>query len=239
MTTFEMQQLFEELLQTSNPLFNDSEKPDTDTIFRYLNLAQVEYIQKKYLSAPTFYERTQVIGANMNDLKNLIVTLDFLNSPTPPYTNSIVLIPDTLAVWHYLSLSGVITRTYPYTTTSSLIDFTPIEAENLNQYLTTSINKPIILVPVYTHTKRGIPNVLGDQSGILVIHDSYTTLTPTSTKAQVMTYPRLLVLEVEVGASTTQTDICDIATYLHEDIVKMAVLLYESQKYKLISKEAK
>lgn len=237
MTTLEMQRLFEEMLQTSSPLYNDIEKPDTDTIFRYLNTAQVEYIQKKYLSGANYFEKTKVIGANLNDLKNLIKTVSFFNSPAPPYVNSIVLKPDSLAVWHYLSLSGVMTRTYPYATTSTLIDFTPIESEDLNKYLTTSINKPIILVPVFSHTLTGLNNLLEDNSGVLVIHDAYTTLTPTSSKAQALVYPRSLVLEVEVGADSTQTDICDLATYLHEDVVKYAVGLYEQQKYKLVSKE--
>lgn len=232
-----MQKLFEELLQTSNSLYNDSEKPDTDTIFRYLNLAQIEYIQKKYLSGTTFYEKTKIIGANLNDLKNMIKTISFLESPNTPYTNSTLLKPDNIAVWHYLSLTGIISRTAPYSTTLTPIDFTQIEAKDLNQYLTTSINKPIILVPVYSQTSTDLSNSLEDNSGIIVIHDSYTTLVPTSTKAQAMVYPRTLVLEVEAGEEGRQTNICDIATYLHEDIVKFAVTLYEQQKYKLISKE--
>lgn len=238
MTTLEMQQLFEELLQTSSPLYNDSDKPDTDTIFRYLNLAQIEYIEKKYLSAPTFYERTKVIGNNLNDLKNLIYTSELTEvTTTPYYTNTLIFKNTTKSIWHYISVTGKISRTYPYATTDTLIDLIPIEAEKLNKYLTTSINKPLILVPVYTQTHSQVDDLIDNQEVLLVIYDSYTTYSDEDTVAHYLVQPKKLVLEVI--DTTTETEICQIADYLHEEVVKLAVANYEQQKYKLVSKEGK
>lgn len=238
MTTFEMQQLFETLLQTSNPSYNDADKPDTDTIFRYLNQAQVKYIKDKYLSAPSFYERTRILGNNLNDLKNLIF-IDSLNevTVTPDYPNSLIFKHATDSIWHYLSVSGKITRTYPAAVSNTLIDLMPIEAGDLNKYLTTAINKPIILVPVFTQTQGHVAGAIDNNETLLVIYDAYTTYETTGTKAHYLVYPKTLVLTDDLVDTTTQTDICQLADYLHEEIVELAVALFEEKKYKLISKE--
>jgi len=240
MTTFEMQQLFETLLQTSSPLFNDSEKPDTDTIFRYLNEAQIKYIKDKYLSAPTFYERTRILGSNLNDLKNLI-RIDSLTDVTfaPDYVNTLIFKHATDSVWHYLSVSGKITRTYPYATSNSLIDLLPIEAGELNKHLTTSINKPLILVPVYTQTQSQVAGAIDNNMALLVVYDSYTTYEATGTKAHYLVYPKTLVLTDDITDATIETDVCQLADYSHEELVKLAVNLFEQQKYKLTTKEDK
>ncbi len=172
MTTFEMQQLFETLLQTSSPLFNDSEKPDTDTIFRYLNEAQLKYIKDKYLSAPTFYERTRILGNSLNDLKNLIHILDLTEvTTTPYYPNTLIFKSKIFSIWHYISVAGIISRPSPniYITDSTLIDLTPIEADDINKYLTTSINKPLILVPVFTQVHSQITDTIDNQLSLLVV----------------------------------------------------------------------
>ena len=237
MTTFEMQQLFETLLQTSSPIFNDAEKPDTDTIFRYLNQAQVKYIKDKYLSAPTFYERTRILGNSLNDLKNLIF-IDSLTNVTaaPDYVNTLIFKHATVSIWHYLSVSGKITRTHPYATTNSLIDLTPIEAGDLNKYLTTSINKPLILVPVFTQTQGHGAGATENNETLLIVYDAYTTYESAGTKAHYLVYPKTLVLTPDLVTVATQTDVCQLADYLHEEVVELAVALSEEKKYKLASK---
>lgn len=240
MTTFEMQQLFETMLQTSSPLYGDIEKPDTDTIFRFLNTAQIKYINDKYLSAPTFAERTKIIGSNLNDLKNLIYTTELseVTTPTSYYPNTLIFKNSTNSIWHYLSVTGKISRTYPYSTTNTLIDLLPIEADQLNKYLTTSINKPVILVPVFTQTHTQVTDTIDNQLTLLVVYDSYTTYSDEDTVAHYLVEPKKLVLEVV--DSSTEVEVCEVADYLHEEIVRLAVALFEEQKYKLSqSKEDK
>lgn len=235
MTTFEMQQLFETLLQTSSPLFNDVEKPDTDTIFRFLNEAQIKYIKEKYLSAPSFSERTKILGNNLNDLKNLIYTEELTDVTVSPfYPNTLIFYHSSNSIWHYLSVSGKITRTYPYSTSNTLIDLSPIEADDLNKYITTSINKPLILVPVFTQTHSQVDTIKDNQETLLIVYDSYTTYSSSGTLAHYLLQPKKLVLVVTTPA--TETIICQLADYLHEDIVRLAVALFEEQKYKLVSK---
>jgi hypothetical protein len=235
MTTFEMQQLFETLLQTSSSLFNDSEKPDTDTIFRFLNEAQIKYIKEKYLSAPTFYERTRVIGNNLNDLKNLIYIISLTEITTTPYfPNTLLFKSTTQDVWHYLGVTGRVTRTYPYAVNTALIDLVPIEAEEVNSYITTAINKPIIHIPVFTQTHSQVTESIDNRLSLLVIYDSFTTYSADGTQAHCLLKPHNLVLEV--NDPLTEVTYCQLADYLHEDIVRLAVELFEQQKYKLVGK---
>jgi len=229
MTTFEMQQLFETLLQTSSVLYNDSEKPDTDVIFRYLNEAQIKYIRDKYLSAPTFYERTRVVGNALNDLKELVYIETLTNSVSNYYQYSITL-TSSKDVWHYISISCRASRNYPQFFEDVNLDFLPIEAEEINKYLTTPINKPIIYVPVYTQ----VYNTSSSKLDVLIIHDSYSIITSDVAQAHVIVKPKTLVLDIL--DANTETTTCQLASYLHEDIVKLAVALFEEQKYKLAGK---
>ena len=236
MTTFEMQQLFETLLQTSSPLYNDAEKPDTDTIFRYLNEAQIKYIKDKYLSGSSFEDKSLVISRNLNDLKNLIYVLSLTNvgAATPYYTNTGVFKSATYNVWHYMAATCKMTRTYPYTTNNTLIDLEQIGDDKVNQYLTTSINTPIILLPVFAHTHTQVADTLDNQLAILIIRDKYTTIDPLTVTARCLIEPSRLVLDSPGAGEVT---VCQIADYLHEEIVRLALALFEGQKYKLSSKK--
>ena len=72
---------------------------------------------------------------------------------------------------------------------------------------------------------------------LLVVYDAYTTYQASGTKAHYLVYPKTLVLEVV--DTDTEVDICQLADYLHEEIVRLAVDLFERQKYKLTTKDNK
>lgn len=236
MNVLEMRLRFDELLKEANSGFPDRDTfIDSTTILKYLNEAQIAYIQETYLSSSSFYERTKIIGNKLNDLRNLIYTISIDNeSINTDYQHTSTFRSSTVDVWHYINVSGKLTRLYPYVTTDTLIDLLPIEAEDVNKYITTSINKPIILTPVFTQTHS--ENVGEDnQLSIVVIYDSYTTFTTDVLTSQCLVKPKKLVIDSPESGETT---VCELAEYLHNIIVKIAVDLYYQDKYKLSKKES-
>jgi hypothetical protein len=231
MTVFEMQQLFETLLQTQSPLYNDSDKPDTDTILRYLNHAQTSYIKEKYLSAPTFIDRTIALGNSVLDLGTLIVNNDLNVSASSLYTYSNTA-DYTSDYWHIIKIVGKITRSKPYSISKTQVQLKPINIENIDRFLTTANNIPIILTPVFTtFTLSG-----GTEQHIVIVYDKYTTysITAGDTNMVYLKKPKSLDLTT---SNTTLTTTCELAPYLHNELVKYAVELFEQEKYKLASKK--
>lgn len=237
MNALEMRMRFQELInESTNNIEGRDSFIDSTTILKYLNDAQVEYIQKTYLSAPSFLERSKVIGNNLNDLRNIIkvIPLNAEESSTYyPYTASFR--NSSYDVWHYIGVTGKLTRTFPYETIDTLIDLYPIDASEISKHYTTSINIPIILVPVYTQVNSTIGNSENNLS-ILVVYDKYTTFTTTYLTAHCLVRPKKISLDVQ---ESDETFTCELADYLHEAIVRMAVNLYDQDKYKLSTKESK
>lgn len=236
MNVLEMRLRFDELIKEASSGYPDRATfIDSTTILKYLNEAQIKYIQESYLSSPSFYERTRIIGNRLNDLRNLIYTISLDNETiNTNYDNTSTFRSSTVDVWHYINVSGTLSRIYPYTTSNTLIDLVAIEAGDVNKYLTTSINKPIILTPVFTQTHSD--NVGTDnQLSVVVIYDSYTTFTTDTLITQCLVKPKKLVFG---SSSSEETTVCELAEYLHNEIVKLAVNLYDQDKYKLSKKEA-
>jgi len=201
---------------------------DSTSIKKYLNEAVVKYINDKFLSLPSFHDKTILIGRNLNDLKNLIKIIDLdQNTVSAHYPNSLTFKSSSVNIWHYLSLTGKLTRSYPHSANDILVDLLPIEPKDINQYLTTYINKPLILVPVFTQVHSQANDSIDNQLSLLVIYDSYTTFTTDTIKAICLVEPSKMELD---------SDVCELADYLHEDIVRLAVNLYNQEKYKLSQK---
>lgn len=232
MTVLEMQILFETLLETTSPLYNSSEKLDTDTIMRYLNEALNYYITEKYLSAPTFEERTLALGSNIQDL-GLLITETSIGEEliTPPFDNSVILSNKSDEYWHVIKIITNIDRSKPTAVALGNVQLVPINFNFIDRYITTINNYPIILTPVYTeYTPTG-----ESYKEFLVIYDKYTGFN-TADEAITMIYlkkPKELNLDTN---SSTKTTTCELAPYLHREIVKLALNLFESEKYKLMKK---
>jgi len=227
MTVLEMQQYFETLLQTTSPIFNDADKPDTDTILRFLNVAQIEFINKKYLSAPTFAERVRTLSESIGDFDTLVSykTLNAGIATTGTFPQNSKLYALTGDEWHFLGASGLITRITLLPTSNTAIDFEAINISDLDKYTTTYINIPIILVPGCT-LLSDTPGGGSSTNNILVMYDKYTTL-PSTIKLTYLKEPSDLI----IGGN------CELSSYLHEDLVKLAVQMFEEAKYKLVSKK--
>lgn len=234
MTVMEMRLRFQEIVQEAYMGVMARENfIDSNTILKYLNDSQIKYIAEKYLSSGSLFERSAIVGNNLRDLNSLvkIVELDALNSS--PYPNSLIAYSSSVDIWHYISVSMVTSRVAPTTHTKVLMDLTPIEATNLNRHLTTAVNRPLLMVPVYTFTVGDFSSARVKSSELLIVMDMYS-----SKDGDINTHcvikPHKLVLESPGSKETTN---CQLAEYLHDDIVRMAVALYDQDKFKLASKQ--
>ena len=96
MTALEMQQLFETELQSMSQAFNDLEKPDTDTIFRYINdyqkeIVKVLYQAKDYLSLKKIIANTAVLVPNADTTINNSVYYTFVDGTPPNFLYYIIM----------------------------------------------------------------------------------------------------------------------------------------------------
>jgi len=221
MTVLEMQQYFETLLQTNSDIFNDTEKPDTDTILRYLNVAQIKYINDKYLSTPTFKDRVKILSGAINDFGTLVkykVLTDgaSVDGILPDYCKLYEL---DGTEWEIVKISGKIDRIDIKPTSDTFIDFNPFNLGEIDKLTTTSINIPILLVPQFSIISEN------SNKNIVVVYDKYTTL-PSGATLIYLKEPDVL----DLGNT------CELASYLHEDIVKLAIQMFQQEKFKIIDK---
>lgn len=157
MTSLEMQQLFETLLTTAHKEFDDTEKLDTDDIFRFLNESQILIVQQLYEVRNLKLLSNLLVSTIFNTpvLSNSIkrsYTIDFTGIEYDFYVNS--------RSSYYRDKSGSPSAIqYIYNE-----EISPLQA---TQFITTMFNEPYFKVPVcYT-----------DDGKLRVIADAFTTIT--------------------------------------------------------------
>ena len=222
MTVREMVYEFQRLLETMSIEFEGPEKLDTDTMLRFLNWAYDRYIKEKYLSGRTFIENIYNIINNVNDLSRLIETFnDALYGGATYDSLKFFTLPSDYV--YYVRADVNIHRdggpldTDPIGTNDVWIPAQAIEFSQIDELLTTDINKPIIEKPAVYIVNSGRGHV---------IIDSYTIANEIQ-----LTYlrkPKELAFKNEFGEEME----CELAGYLHEEIVKLAVEIY-MMDYKL------
>lgn len=232
MNSFEMKYEFELLLQTISDNFKSVQKPDTDTIFIFINLTLLRYVKEKYLNKPTIAENIAYIQNKSDDLRNLIEKT--LVTPTAISTGSYAGIGYTVnlaSLTNYLfyirSDSKLSRVTVEPMTSQWMVNRIADSYMEVDKILTTGFNKPILREPIVVFKSTDTMNI---------IVDSYTTISTNSTTIDI-TYlrkPKYLTLTIEDAA--TQTTTCELAEYTHEEIVKLAVESYiRDYKFKLSS----
>lgn len=211
MTALEMQQLFETELQSMSQAFNDLEKPDTDTIFRYINdyqkeIVKVLYQAKDYWSLKKIISDTAPLVLNTDLTINNSVYYTFVDGTTPKFL-------------YYITSRSKYDRTLPELFVGTEYVYNEeILQENYNQFITTQFNKPFFRVPkCYI-----MDNTLS------IISDAYTTIT-----GVIITYVKN---PVEIGIGTND---CELDESLHREIVIGALQLFIQQKTALSSKSNK
>ena len=203
MTGFQFQREFERLLQARNIVFEFDEKPDTETIFGFLNIAQLRLLKQKYLPSANTEENIVSIQNNSEDLKSLITytSLSPSSSVYSTYTQSCAYPSNYL---HYIRSDS----TASVKATVNQLPNKLVSWREMDKVISNSYNKPIIRKPFV---------VLGS-SEMLITRDIYTTISSV----------RLTYLRKPLDISLSQTS--ELAEYLHEDIAQLAVTIFEQQR---------
>ena len=203
MTPLEFQREFERLLQARNVIFQYDEKPDTETIFGFLNVAQLRLLKQKYIPSANTEENIISIQNNAEDLKKLITysSLSLSAEGYSTYTKYAQYPDDYL---HYIRSDSIgavkgSTEQLP----NKLVSW-----KEMDKAITNSYNSPLLRKPFV---------VLMD-SQLLVTHGYLTTLS--IIKLTYLRTPKLI--------SLSQTS--ELAEYLHEDIAQLAVTIFEQQR---------
>ena len=205
MTALEMQRLFETKLYSISPVFNDTEKIDTDTIFRYINTYQNDLVRTLYQEGNTDLLKKIVV-----DSSNITPTENTSVSNSVYYTFSNVSTPNFL---YYLRSRSKYNRTLPKEVTSVKYVYNEeIKKEDLDQFITSAFNKPFFRIP-----KSFISN-----NTLNIISDAYTTIT-----GVIVTYIRK---PIEIGDND-----CELDESLHTSIVDGALNLFITHKTMLQS----
>jgi hypothetical protein len=80
MNLIELQIAFQQKIQDTNPIFEVEQRPTSFDICNYLNKAVDKYLEKKYLSLPTFQQRLIAIDENIDELHNLLTDNGILSA---------------------------------------------------------------------------------------------------------------------------------------------------------------
>lgn len=203
MTGFQFQREFERLLQARNIIFQYDEKPDTETIFGFLNIAQLRVLKQKYLPSANTEENIISIQSNAEDLKNLI-TYDNLSLSSEGYSSYTKYAQYPNDYLHYIrsdSIGSVKASTVQLP--NKLVSWKEMDKAITNVYNSPILRKPFV--------------VLMD-SQLMVTHDYLTTVSSI----------RLTYLKTPKPITLSQTS--ELAEYLHEDIAQLAVSIFEQQR---------
>lgn len=227
MTTIEMIYNFQQLLETTSPLFHESQRPSTQVVLDFLNRTQDRYIAMKYLGGRTFRENVAIVGSKLDELRPLIVTtttgvpttFTALDGMNYAYTSDL---PGDFTA--YVRSESQVTRSVAPVATDEWVPNKEANYNELDTILTTPFNKPIIRYPIVT-LREGTK---GGADGLVTIVDAYTTLDD-----NMLTYVR----EPDTMVEGTN---CEFPEHMHEEIVKLAVSMYlDEYKFKLAQKQPK
>ncbi len=203
---------FQRLIETVSPAFLIKEKLDTWEMLDWLNRTQDRFIRLKYLNQNSFEENVYRLSQVVDDLAKLVkVSKLMVTMPVDNIDNAIRLrVPSDFIA--YIRSDSVIDRTLPNSISNGKVGNIEINYDKIDSLITTPYNSPILEAPVVT---------MADESPtILIIADKYTTL-----KEFYLTYlkqPEKITLDSE----------CELANYMHEDLVKLAVSMFLDE-YKL------
>lgn len=240
MTSFEFVYGFQMKLETLSKEFEISERPDTDTILSYINLGQLKYFNDKYLNKGSFKENAEFLRQIANDdLANLIQTTGAVTMSTTTlqgHPTAYRYTTELAQYAHYIDSYSYMTRSQPKAISSPewVINLPANSMEDLRKIETNWYNKPILRNPIVF--LDGSANITSTSNFyIYAVADSYTTLEAASNfNLRYIRRPKSLAFTVGTAANETTT--CELASYLHEEILQVGFEIFKAEKLSLIPK---
>lgn len=218
-----MQLEFERLVQLVNPEYTILNKLDSNTIFYFLNAAQLRFIKLNYMSLDNVRGSIENMRKASDAFKKLIINVDLSNDVA-------VSVPDGLYGKKYRLPYDIDNKFFLYLRSISRVHGTYmaigedasfpvpnrlIENEEVNYILPSYFNNPILRNPCCV--------LEADVEGttfLTVYTDSYTILDSVN-----ITYIRM-PKEFNVISGSNIVDQCELDENVHQDIVELAVEMF-------------
>lgn len=239
MTAREMQIEFERRLALMNPELANGEKPDSDTIFSFLNAYTLRFVQQAFDVEDSTEYNTRVQKRSIGLLSSL-----FVRMPLTECKDDVAFIEDSVVVYElpkdYLSFVRCTSNACQYydgnlTASSKNVPVKLIKQEDVDHVLYTIHNKAILPYPYATVYTNSVMNsdyeyVALDTPQLTVYVDRYTRV-----HSVMLTYcrkpKRFDVLNVD---NKEVLDHCELPESVHTAIVDGAVEMFIAEaKYRL------
>lgn len=181
MNIVEAQILFQQKIEDINPVFAREQRPDTFTIAEYFNKGVNQFLEKKYLSFPTYEQRLVMIDQNYDELSKLIIKSSTLTTERTltgfnwGARGKKYRAPDNVLI--PISLSCTLSRNEVYPMTSQNIFTKWVSRKQAERLISSSTDKVLHPQPV---------SFWEDPYYLYLIGDAYTT----SITAGVLTFIR-------------------------------------------------
>lgn len=229
-----MQIEFERRVDLISPDLVIESKPNSETIFSFLNAAQDRYVKINYLGDDQTANDSHAFMRNVDSIKSLLIqeplteyifsTEGFRKYTLPEQANK--------KFFLYVSSSSYVDQQYSTyrssAVTPELVINKLIKPQDLDKYKTTAHNTPIIREPGAVV----ISDPQSKEDYLLLATDKYTII-----QDVVLTYYRK-PLRINTFHGEGISDECELPESVHSEIVDMAVEMFITEaKYRLNAKQ--
>lgn len=216
----EMQMEFERRLQLISPDLAIDNKPNSDLIFSVLNEAQDRFVIQNYVGDDQTELDTNTFNRNIDAIKTLFVEKQLLSSGTNVMGFPRFRLPNTENDEYFLYSNSYshVTGTYKQKTDEQVIANKLIKYRDLQNYVTTAFNSPIVRQPAAAL----MSDTTTKYQYLVVATDKYTKLNSVTLDY----YRRPLRFD--------WSGKCELPESVHSEIVDLAVDMFIAEyKYRL------
>lgn len=216
---------FERRLQLISPDLEIDNKPNSDLIFSILNEAQDRYVVMNYIGDDQTIVDTNSFTKNVDAIMSLLVEKTLTQVGTTVNGFARYRLPNTDNDNYFLYVQSLshVTGTYKKSD-SAVIANKLVKYRDLDKYITTAFNTPIIRQPAAAL----MSDATTKYQYLVVAVDKYTTI-----KDVILTYYRRPLRFNTKGGATK----CELPETVHSEIVDLAVNMFITEgKYRLQTK---
>ena len=211
MTSREMQIAFDMLIQQADPSYEIENKPDSYTVFYFINQAQERLVKTRYSGLNPKNEGFEQTQKRVDDLRTLIVETSILTSASSNKPNSYLAgLPSNLFVTVGEEANIVVDSV------TKRVEVYPITSDEYTKEVNSPYGKHVL------HYGTATPLSLTSDNSVELIGDGNYTI-PTY-------YLRYIKVPSEIGLGGAAE--CELPEHMHSEIVNEAVTLFLAHQAK-------